>query len=240
LPQATVWLTRRWSFVTAASCAMAVLAGSFPVSEERDVTGVTQQQQATLLTMRLVEGKCDGPAEDTLPGSPVSLRGFMCASASDASTAASVCSSSDGGENSPAEAKGQRRVRFSLSSNEIFEISPRALGSSKRREINDEEVTAMFAMARKSAARREMLEKFLMSEGFLSLDVNSRRRKWFKTTLPLHVACKRGDEKLVELLLTSGADATLLDSKRRAPADVAKKYNFNGSHDAVLRVLGQH
>jgi len=106
--------------------------------------------------------------------------------------------------------------------------------------INNEEASAIFAKARESAARRGMLENFLMSEGFLSLDVNSRRRKWFKTTLPLHVACKRGDEKLVELLLTSGADATLLDSKGQTPADVTKKYNFNGSHDAVLRVLGQH
>mmetsp|Transcript_32524 Transcript_32524/g.82892 ORF Transcript_32524/g.82892 Transcript_32524/m.82892 type:complete len:100 (+) Transcript_32524:330-629(+) len=99
----------------------------------------------------------------------------------------------------------------------------------------------MFVKAREAAARRAEAElhAFLASEGF-GLDVNSLRRKFFRKTFPLHVACKRGDDRMVGLLVTSGADATSRDWRRRTPADVAKRYNRSGSHDAVLRALGCH
>jgi len=209
-------------------------------TEERNVVC----QQAALLinaSVWLTEEDCGGAAKDSPLGSVSheSLESYVSGAPSDDSTAALACDSSEGGMSSPVEANGQKRVRFSLSSNEIIGISPRPLGA-KRGCINDEEVAAIFAKAQEDAARREVLQDFLMVEGFLSSDVNSARRNLFKKTFPLHVACKRGNEKVVELLLASGADATLRDSKRRTPADVAKgcNCNGNGSHDAVLYALG--
>jgi len=96
----------------------------------------------------------------------------------------------------------------------------------------------MFTMAQENAARRKVLHDFLDLEGFPSLGVNSPRRRLFKKTFPLHVACKRGNKKVVELLLASGADKTLRDYKRQTPADVAKRWNCNGSHVAFLHALG--
>eukprot|EP00425_Heterocapsa_triquetra_P040123 CAMPEP_0195065160 /NCGR_PEP_ID=MMETSP0448-20130528/10899_1 /TAXON_ID=66468 /ORGANISM="Heterocapsa triquestra, Strain CCMP 448" /LENGTH=181 /DNA_ID=CAMNT_0040096231 /DNA_START=123 /DNA_END=668 /DNA_ORIENTATION=- len=136
-------------------------------------------------------------------------------------------------------AKSQKRVRFSPL-NEIIEIPSRETGAKKGyHSASALARVALFMRAQKNASRKKRLQDFLASEGF-DMDVNSSRRTLFKTTFPLHVACKRGDVKVVELLMTLGADETLQDSMKRTPADIAKKCNHSGSHDAVLRALGSH
>mmetsp|Transcript_63447 Transcript_63447/g.163272 ORF Transcript_63447/g.163272 Transcript_63447/m.163272 type:complete len:197 (+) Transcript_63447:142-732(+) len=171
----------------------------------------------------------DGPAADILLSSDTDscVRSMSWGSA--ASTASHTalflapecltCYSSEDADVNVGKVKGQRRVRFSDVADEVHEISPRALE------------------AKWGAASSRTLDNFLVREGFTS-GVNGRRRWLCRTTYPLHVACKQGYEKMVELLLASGADATLRDSERRTPAEVAKRYDCNGSHDAVLRALG--
>mmetsp|Transcript_57750 Transcript_57750/g.148561 ORF Transcript_57750/g.148561 Transcript_57750/m.148561 type:complete len:239 (-) Transcript_57750:288-1004(-) len=129
----------------------------------------------------------------------------------------------------------RRRVSFS-EHDDVALIPSCVTAKVPRKQRSSEEVTAMLLEAQERAVRKSTVHEFLKNQGF-DLDVNSTRRKLFKTTFPLHVATKLGNEKMVELLLAMGADPKLQDSKRRTPAEVATKYNRDGSHDAVLRLL---
>jgi len=194
---------------------MAILTGSHhtPVTEarEQDAAGYDDGPAADIL----LGGDTDSWARSISWGSAASTESHTAAFLS---PACSTCYSSADADVSVAKVK-QRRVRFSDVADEVHEISPRALE------------------AKWGAASSRTLDNFLVREGFTS-GVNGRRRWLCRTTYPLHVACKQGYEKMVELLLASGADATLRDSERRTPAEVAKRYDCNGSHDAVLRALG--
>mmetsp|Transcript_74654 Transcript_74654/g.192651 ORF Transcript_74654/g.192651 Transcript_74654/m.192651 type:complete len:227 (-) Transcript_74654:370-1050(-) len=128
----------------------------------------------------------------------------------------SECSTDDCSEQAYVEAKRKRSVRFSDASDEIHEIPQ---------------------WMRRRAKWEEDLMEFLFRQGF-SQDVNSQKLRLFRTTtFPLHVACKLGNLKMVKLLLAYGADKNLRDSRTRMPADIARRYNGRGSHDAILRAL---
>jgi len=183
------------------------------------------------------EASCNDPSEEDNPLRRMESWGTTATPTLQGSPRPSECSTCD----SEVEVKKiQMRVRFSEALNEIYEIPSRDLGANAEREESgkDEECWELFMKAEARRERRKMLADFLLSEGFSPRNVNSSRRRLFRTTFPLHVACKRGDARMVELLLASGADATLRDSKGQTPVDVATRYNRKGSHMAVLQALG--
>lgn len=82
---------------------------------------------------------------------------------------------------------------------------------------------------------KETLENFLTSRGYSS--VNSKRTKMLKSKYPLHSAVKDHSLKLVELLLSTGADPTSKNSAGLSPAHLAMKLNVQGSYDDIIRAL---
>lgn len=72
--------------------------------------------------------------------------------------------------------------------------------------------------------RAVMVQSFLRSNGFKD-GVNALIRKPINKTRPLHVAVRKADSWLVESLMWSGADPSLVDGKNQTPLDLAKKLN---------------
>jgi hypothetical protein len=83
------------------------------------------------------------------------------------------------------------------------------------------------------------LREFLLLQGFAS--VNAPRYKiacrGIKKTYPLHAAAKGADEKMLRILLDAKADASQKDSSKRTALDVARQYNYKGSHQKNLALL---
>jgi len=230
--------------------------------EGADFCANTQAEADRLINenRRIVERSYDAPDKDSLEETPVHAVKEMsidlfsppASTASESSHAGSSKDDASGltwedSEELAAEKltkEDHRRVSFSghddvalIPSRVAAKVSASASRSCNvPRTRSNEEVTAMLREAQARAVRKSTVHEFLKNQGF-DLDVNSTRRKLFKTTFPLHVATKLGNEKMVELLLAMGADPKLQDSKRRTPAEVAAKYSRDGSHDAVLRLL---
>jgi len=82
----------------------------------------------------------------------------------------------------------------------------------------------------------KLLGKFLADNGFD--DPHQGRRRFWRTTYPLHVAAEKGNTKVVALLLSAGVMADQKNSSGRTALDVARKRNRNQSHQAVMLELG--
>mmetsp|Transcript_35510 Transcript_35510/g.91302 ORF Transcript_35510/g.91302 Transcript_35510/m.91302 type:complete len:192 (+) Transcript_35510:108-683(+) len=165
------------------------------------------------------------------PVSPIGSKASTEDGMSDSVDYSSEGSDIDGNDFSVSRTKGRKTV--SWGPDEIIFIPAR----DHAEERLDSEMTLLLIKTQERAVRKQQVREFLSREGFDEQDVNCARRWLFKVTFPLHVACRQGDDQMVELLLSSGADATLRDSGVRTAADVAKRYNRDGSHDAVLKEL---
>lgn len=84
-----------------------------------------------------------------------------------------------------------------------------------------------------------VLREFLISHGFAS--VNTPRYKitctGVKRTYPLHTAAKRVDDTVLRYLLEAKAEANQKDSRKRTALDVARHYNYRGSHNGTIAQL---
>merc|ERR1712113_676630 len=58
------------------------------------------------------------------------------------------------------------------------------------------------------------------------------------TFYPLHAAADVGDAQMVAMLLKEGADPTLQTSVGKTALNIAEDRDRDGSHDAVVRLLG--
>lgn len=84
-------------------------------------------------------------------------------------------------------------------------------------------------------ANRRRLSEFLSEAGFT--DVNGKARKNMTTRCPLHVAAKRNNAEMVQLLLEAKANPAQTNSAGRTPAQVAEKCNKDDSHTRVIALL---
>jgi len=80
------------------------------------------------------------------------------------------------------------------------------------------------------------VEAFLSKHGFGS--VNAKKRRFLRSTYPLHIAASTGDAQTVSLLLEAGAEKDQKNSAGQTAAQVALKANRKGSHRDVLLALG--
>lgn len=83
--------------------------------------------------------------------------------------------------------------------------------------------------------RQARLHEFLAKNGFKH--VNSRVRRRVTYRYPLHVAVKRNNAEIVELLLKARADPTLVNSMGRTPNMLALELDSGGSHTEVIALL---
>lgn len=94
---------------------------------------------------------------------------------------------------------------------------------------------------------KKQVTRFLSEHGFRG-DVNTSKRRLFKSEYPLHVAVRKQDADMVRLLLLAGADRSLANSSGVTPVQKALKYRLLLSNDnrpavtsnsiKVLRELG--
>ncbi|CAE8590730.1 unnamed protein product, partial [Polarella glacialis] len=76
---------------------------------------------------------------------------------------------------------------------------------------------------------------FLKQNGFSG--VNTAKKSMMSSTYPLIKAAELGNEKLVAMLIKSGADVTLKNSSGKTAAEVAQKMDKNRSHAKVISAL---
>jgi hypothetical protein len=92
-----------------------------------------------------------------------------------------------------------------------------------------------------NSSRKDLihLREFLLLQGFVS--VNAPRYKitcrGIKKTYPLHAAAKLADDKMLKVLLEAKADASQKNSSKRTALDVARRYNYKGSHQRNIALL---
>jgi len=79
------------------------------------------------------------------------------------------------------------------------------------------------------------LQAWLMSNNFLSID--TKRKDFFSSTYPIHVAASQNNLEVVQLLIVRNANANQLDSKGRTALQIAAKKCKQGSHRKVVAAL---
>lgn len=82
------------------------------------------------------------------------------------------------------------------------------------------------------------MQRFLVANDFAtvhSMRESALGRKYY----PLHAAVKKRDAQMVAFLLEFGANPEVRNSSGLTPEQYARRKNMLGSHDEVLRVLGQ-
>jgi len=85
--------------------------------------------------------------------------------------------------------------------------------------------------------RKVAVTAFLMDHGFTG-GVCGPKRSVLNMTYPLHRAAKLGNAAMGRFLLQEGADPAQTNTAGQTAAQVARKHDSDGSHAAVLRVLG--
>jgi len=85
--------------------------------------------------------------------------------------------------------------------------------------------------------RKVAVAAFLMDHGFTG-GVCGPKRSVLNMTYPLHRAAKLGNAAMGRFLLQEGADPAQTNTAGQTAAQVARKHDSDGSHAAVLRVLG--
>mmetsp|Transcript_99711 Transcript_99711/g.121949 ORF Transcript_99711/g.121949 Transcript_99711/m.121949 type:complete len:289 (-) Transcript_99711:104-970(-) len=81
-----------------------------------------------------------------------------------------------------------------------------------------------------------MVSIFLEKHGFR--DVNCKKRRFLRSTYPLHLAVAEGNGQLVKALLAKGAKKEQKNSVGMTAEEIARKSNKDGSHREVLEALG--
>lgn len=81
-----------------------------------------------------------------------------------------------------------------------------------------------------------MVSSFLEKHG--CSHVNAKKRRFLRSTYPLHLAVQEGNPRLVTAILARGAKKEQKNSLGMTAEDVAKKSNKDGSHRQVLEALG--
>jgi len=81
-----------------------------------------------------------------------------------------------------------------------------------------------------------MVSSFLEKHG--CSHVNAKKRRFLRSTYPLHLAVQEGNPRLVTAILARGAKKEQKNSVGMTAEDVAKKSNKDGSHRQVLEALG--
>jgi len=89
--------------------------------------------------------------------------------------------------------------------------------------------------AEKKAMDAEMVNDFLIKHGYCG--VNVKRTKMLKSKYPLHTAVKLTDDKMVQLLVSAGANRRLRNSAGETPKQLAGRLAVGNSHAAVLAAL---
>jgi len=79
------------------------------------------------------------------------------------------------------------------------------------------------------------LQAWLMCNNFLSVD--TKRKDFFSSTYPIHVAASQNNLEVVQLLILRDANANQLDSKGRTALQIAAKKCKQGSHRKVVAAL---
>jgi len=84
------------------------------------------------------------------------------------------------------------------------------------------------------------LDSMLSAAGFRGLNEPKAKKGLFRTghMYPLHAAVKANRPEAVVMLVRAGADATLLDSKKRTALTLAEQLNRRDSHREVIMALG--
>ncbi len=144
-----------------------------------------------------------------------------------------------------AEAAAQRKREQEEAERKRSEEAARRAEEARQLELQRQrEEAERLEAARKAEAERLAKERerkahvaaFLKQNGFSG--VAAPKKSLFKTTYPIHVAAELGDERMVELLLLEGADATQKNSAGKTAAQLAQKKDKKGSHAPVVRALG--
>jgi len=86
-------------------------------------------------------------------------------------------------------------------------------------------------------AQDEQNELFDFLEANSFTNVNDRRRRYMRTSCPLHVAVSQGKEEIVRLLVAYRADLTAKDSSGKTPLQLAEKSSRKGLRNGVLDAL---
>mmetsp|Transcript_120247 Transcript_120247/g.299964 ORF Transcript_120247/g.299964 Transcript_120247/m.299964 type:complete len:192 (-) Transcript_120247:305-880(-) len=92
--------------------------------------------------------------------------------------------------------------------------------------------------ARARRARGARVQRFLVANDFTTVHA-SRESRLGRRCFPLHDAVRQRDAQMVALLLEFGANPTVKNSAGQTPEQLARCKNMWGSHDEVLRVLGE-
>lgn len=87
-----------------------------------------------------------------------------------------------------------------------------------------------------TATRKAAVQAFLKEHGYAGPAAS--KRTLMKTTYPLHEAAKRGDAKMVTMLLEEGASQKQQNSRGKTALQRAQQADRKGSHAEVIRLLG--
>jgi len=99
-----------------------------------------------------------------------------------------------------------------------------------------DEVQLMRQQSRQEAQEDQLkVDSFLKANGFADLD--SKRKKFFKSFYPLHSAVSQKNADMVQLLLAAGARPTLKNSAGLTALQLAQKLDRNGSHTQIVKLL---
>jgi len=100
---------------------------------------------------------------------------------------------------------------------------------------------AIVAAQEEEQRRKTAVDAFLKERNFHAVN-EPRSAGWSvckaPTLFPLHVAAESGDLQMVDMLLKEGADACLQTSVGKTALDVAQDRDHDGSHAAVVKLLG--
>merc|ERR1719188_753287 len=116
------------------------------------------------------------------------------------------------------------------------EAAARRAEEQQAKEREEAERAEMERAAEEERSCQEELATFLAAHKFKG--VAAAKKSLLKTTYALHCAAELGNERVVEGLLSARAEPGQKDSKGKTAVQIAQRKDRQGSHAAVLRVLG--
>lgn len=96
-------------------------------------------------------------------------------------------------------------------------------------------VDSQFTTQASEDESKELLKAFLAKHGFA--DAHARKRRFLRSTYPLHMAAHEGNAAVVLALLAEGAQKEQKNSIGMTAEEVARRANKEGSHQKVLEAL---
>lgn len=97
------------------------------------------------------------------------------------------------------------------------------------------------AQREEDETRKKLVDAFLQTSGFLGVNQSMSMgwAVWKPTTVyPIHLAAEKADARMVKMLIREGADTQLRNSLGQSALEVAQEMDKDGSHTAVITVLG--